>query len=81
MKNKTSITRPTAIKIMAFNLLLVAVFFVGCNTQPSNHKTIERVGTGDNNFDIVTIDSCQYIVYLGSGICHKGDCSNKKHCH
>ena len=62
--------------------ILFAMFSVRCSPPqpPANLKTIERVQTGDVNFSIVTIDSCQYIVYWGCGICHKGDCKNKKHC-
>ena len=38
MKNRTSINRPTAIKIMACNLLLCLVFLCGCRSDFDNQK-------------------------------------------
>lgn len=44
MKNKTSINRPTAIKIMACNLLLAVVFLCGCSSE-TEQQTLEKLRT------------------------------------
>ena len=83
MKKRTSIYH----RHFAFAyVLLVAVIFCGCEPQNQQQKgepknNVERDIMADSDFEIVTIDSCEYIVfdrvhgYAGSGgICHKQNC-------
>ena len=75
----------TNLKRNALYAVLAAVIFCGCELpdQPKAEpkKPVERNVLADNDFEIVTIDSCEYIVfdrrigYAGSGgLCHKQNC-------
>ena len=79
-------------KFMFLNAMLMVVFFCSCgkSQQELNNEQNElnRID-GFYCYDIVTIDSCEYIVtrsngYNGRAICHKENCKYceaKKHCH
>lgn len=64
-------------------LTLIACLLVACDTKVKSQKKIKT----DNGYNIITIDSCEYIEVsyaLGSrsgyySITHKGNCKNKIH--
>ena len=86
MKIKTSIY----LRHFAFAyVLLVAVIFCGCEEpKPQNLDPTKNVTTNVMNnpdFQIVTVDSCEYVLYCSlkstnysgawtSGLTHKGNC-------
>lgn len=58
--------------------LLILVFIIGgCNNDFKNDKTPESAT--DMDLYLRKIDSCEYVVYLGTGIVHSGNCHNPKH--
>jgi len=69
-------------------LLLVAVFFVGCNNEEPKKQPISSEIINDlpdqygvnNKYQVIVIDSCQYIYCWfgaasgGGSLTHKGNC-------
>ena len=86
MKNKTSILVGTR---HFFYALLVVFIFCGCE-QPKlqildHTKNVTTNVTNNPDFQIVTVDSCEYVLYCSqksgdysgawaSGLTHKGNC-------
>ncbi len=65
-------------------ILLAVVLFQSCTIEVPEKpkKEVERNVLKDSDFEIVVIDSCEYVVfnrvhgYAGSGgICHKQNCA------
>lgn len=62
--------------------MLVAVFFVGCQEQPSSKGSVDATRIDDyevanQGVQILTIDSCEYVWCkngYGAGLTHKGNC-------
>ncbi len=83
MKTRTSIYHRTFAFVY---VLLVAVIFCGCELQNKQQKkepkkNVEIEIMANSDFEIVVIDSCEYVVfnrvhgYVGAGgICHKQNC-------
>ena len=61
-------------------LLIVGVVvgtLFSCSPKNESNTTINIKGTSNVDFSIVTVDSCEYILYsaaYGKSICHKGNC-------
>jgi len=61
-------------------LILTALVLLSCNNNESNGvaQYDYNVPSGQN-FNIVVIDGCEYVVFTGyykGGITHKGNCKN-----
>ena len=54
-------------------MLLLAAVFSSCNNE--NNKS--EVNKDYNSYEIIKLDSCEYVVFrelYKGGICHKGNC-------
>jgi len=60
--------------VLAAILLLAAVFFQSCKNSNDN---VSVAGKSYGSYEIIELDSCQYVVFREAykgGICHKGNC-------
>lgn len=66
-------------------LISVSIIFLGCSnpksrveTPISNYTEYSTTGRGSSTLSVITIDSCEYIGYLGGTysdvLTHKGNC-------
>ena len=64
-------------------IAFVCFAFVGCNRKSENKSPAKSTSVDMNKtIQEVTIDSCQYIIFIGfykGGITHKGNCNNPIH--
>lgn len=61
--------------------LEMLLFSCGVNHNNNDHINIKYRGSGNDEFYIVQIDSCEYIVFSGTYkgcIIHKQNCKNHK---
>lgn len=77
MKNRTSINRLTAIKIMACNLLLCLVFFSSCHNHINEYtivKAIEANTAGKEKYEIeLEFNYANQFLYTDSAVFAVGD--------
>lgn len=64
-------------------ILLLSVVLIGCE-QPNVKKTDSGIvlDVGSNKLQIVEIESCEYLFYVGGhrmALTHKGNCKNPIH--
>ena len=60
-------------------ILIACVAMVGCGEQEVMVKRRPISSDGGEWVKEIKIDSCEYIVYIGETIVHKGNCNNPIH--